>query len=288
MFRIGEFSTIARVSKRLLQYYDEIDLFKPDHVDPYTGYRSYSAKQLSQLNRILALKELGLNLDQIAAMVRDEVSDADIHGMLRLKKAEVEHTLRNDLHRLRQIEARLQHNGRADDALDVMIISVPAQHFLSVRTIIPSPAAMHELVRLAQDVVPKRVSAGLLGPIVGVVYSKEFTLIDNDVAFGYVLKQPVQAPIVLSDEYVLQMQELPAVSTMATAVQVGGPDLVFGALERIGQWIEAHGYRIAGPYREIAVALPVSESSPDMVVEVQMPVAPVHAASHRSTAFTAQ
>ncbi len=43
MFRIGEFSTLARVSKRLLQYYDEIGLFKPASIDPDTGYRSYSA-----------------------------------------------------------------------------------------------------------------------------------------------------------------------------------------------------------------------------------------------------
>ncbi len=279
MFRIGEFSTIARVSKRLLQYYDEIDLFKPEYVDPYTGYRSYSATQLPQLNRILALKDLGLTLDQIATMVQDAVTDADIHGMLRLKKAELEQTLRDDLQRLRGIEARLQHNGRANDALDVMIASVPAQHFLAVRTIVRATEVMIELVRLMQHIVPKRVGASLLGPMVGVVYTDGFTLVDNDVAFGYVLKRPVEALIPLSDEYVLQLQELPAVSRMATAVQVGGPELVVGALERIGQWIEANGYRIAGPYREIAVGLPTLESVADMVVEVQMPVAPVGAAS---------
>jgi DNA-binding transcriptional MerR regulator len=58
MFRTGEFSNIARVSKRLLQYYDEIGLFKPARIDPQTGYRYYSAKQLPRLNRILALKDL--------------------------------------------------------------------------------------------------------------------------------------------------------------------------------------------------------------------------------------
>jgi DNA-binding transcriptional MerR regulator len=64
MFLTGEFSQISRVSKRLLHYYDEIGLLKPAHIDPHTGYRYYSASQLSQLNRILALKDLGLSLDQ--------------------------------------------------------------------------------------------------------------------------------------------------------------------------------------------------------------------------------
>jgi DNA-binding transcriptional MerR regulator len=62
MFLTWEFSQISRVSKRLLQYYDEIGLLKPARVDPHTGYRYYSAKQLPHLNRILALKDLGLTL----------------------------------------------------------------------------------------------------------------------------------------------------------------------------------------------------------------------------------
>jgi DNA-binding transcriptional MerR regulator len=39
MFRTGEFSHLARVSKRLLQFYDEIGLLKPAHIDLQTGYR---------------------------------------------------------------------------------------------------------------------------------------------------------------------------------------------------------------------------------------------------------
>src|SRR5439155_6869780 len=98
----------------------------------------------------------------------------------------------------------------------------------------------------------------VLGLFAAVVYTDGFTLTNNDVEVGYLLKKPVTAPIALSDEYVLRMRELPAVETMATAVQTGGPDLVFMALGRIGYWIEANGYRMAGPYREIAVELPIS------------------------------
>jgi effector-binding domain-containing protein len=47
---------------------------------------------------------------------------------------------------------------------------------------------------------------------------------------------------------------------------------VFLALGRIGRWIEANGYRIAGPYREIGIALPGTSSPDEMVVEVQMPI----------------
>ena len=59
MFRIGEFSRIARVSARLLRFYDEIGLLTPAHADPQTGYRYYTVTQLAQLNRILVLKDSG-------------------------------------------------------------------------------------------------------------------------------------------------------------------------------------------------------------------------------------
>jgi DNA-binding transcriptional MerR regulator len=279
MFLTGEFSKISRVSKRLLHYYDEIGLLKPAHIDPQTGYRYYSARQLPRLNRILALKELGLTLDHIAGMMQADVSDEEIHGMLRMKKAELEQTLLEDEQRIRRIEARLQQNQMSDDALDVVVKSIPAQLFLSIRAIIPSPEEMIQLVQQVQRVLPSRVDHRVLGPFAGVVYTDGFTLRNNDVEFGYLLKKSVEDPISLSEEYVLRMRELPAVQTMATAVQTGGPDLVFVALGRIGQWIEANGYRIAGPYREIGLELPGSDTYDEMIVEVQMPIEKMSASS---------
>jgi DNA-binding transcriptional MerR regulator len=272
MFRSGEFSNIARVSKRLLQYYDAIGLLKPAHTDPQTGYRYYSAQQLPRLNRILALKDLGFSLDQIAGMLQAAVSDEEIYGMLLMKKAELEQSLKDDLQRLRQLEARLQQNQQSHDALDVVVMSIPAQLFLAVRAVIPSPDELFQLVQHVQHVVPAQVDARVLGPFAGIVHTDGFTITNNDVEVGYLLKQPVETPIVLSDEYVLRMRELPAVETMATAVQTGGPDLVFVALGRIAHWIEANGYQIAGPYREIGIELPISGTFDDMVVEVQMPI----------------
>jgi DNA-binding transcriptional MerR regulator len=108
VFRIGEFSQLARVSRRLLQYYDQQGLLTPAWVDPASGYRYYSARQLIRLNRILALKELGFSLDDIAQMLRADIADADIQALLLAKRAEVERTIQEDLQRLRQIEVRLQ------------------------------------------------------------------------------------------------------------------------------------------------------------------------------------
>src|SRR5260370_17384368 len=107
MFLTGEFSQISRVSKRLLHYYDEIGVLKAARIDPQTGYRYCSASQLPHLNRILALRDLGLTLDHIAVMMQTDVSDEEIHGMLLMKKAELEHMLQEDMHRLKLIKRQL-------------------------------------------------------------------------------------------------------------------------------------------------------------------------------------
>ncbi|HEY4723320.1 MAG TPA: helix-turn-helix domain-containing protein, partial [Anaerolineae bacterium] len=90
MFKIGDFSKLSQVSVKTLRYYDEIGLLRPGEIDRFTGYRYYSADQLHRLNRILALKDLGLTLEQIDQLLNGDLSAADIRGMLKLKRAEIE------------------------------------------------------------------------------------------------------------------------------------------------------------------------------------------------------
>jgi len=90
MFKIGEFSKLSQVTVKTLRYYDEIGLLKPAKVDRFTSYRYYSADQLPRLNRILALKDLGLSLAQVAQLLDGDLPPAQIRGMLRLKQAELQ------------------------------------------------------------------------------------------------------------------------------------------------------------------------------------------------------
>src|SRR5262245_19086832 len=105
MFRIGEFSRIARVWARLLRYYDELGLLKPGVVDGLSGYRYYTSSQLQRLNRILVLKELGLSLEQIGEVIDQDASANQLRAMLDARRAAAERALADETARLRQIEA---------------------------------------------------------------------------------------------------------------------------------------------------------------------------------------
>ncbi len=88
MFTIGDFARYGRVSARMLRHYDAIGLLRPARTDPVSGYRFYEAAQLARLNRIIALKDLGFGLQQVAAILDEQVSVPELRGMLRLRQAE--------------------------------------------------------------------------------------------------------------------------------------------------------------------------------------------------------
>ena len=89
MFTIGDFARMGRVSVRMLRHYDRIGLLPPARVDVYTGYRYYTADQLRRLNRVVALKDLGFTLAEVARILDADVEPAELRGMLRLRRAQV-------------------------------------------------------------------------------------------------------------------------------------------------------------------------------------------------------
>lgn len=272
MYTVGEFSRLARVSKRLLRYYDEIGLFRPERTDAQTGYRYYLAEQLPRLNRILALKDLGLTLDQIQRTLSASLSTEEMEGMLRMRKAEIERQLQAGLQQIRTIEARLLFlkQAEAHGPLDVVIKSVAAQPALSVRVTLPS---LHESMHLFGQVAAAWPARSGVGPIFAILHSEGFDDGPIDVEIGRTVRTHPSAPIALRDGLRLSPTELPAVDEMATAI-VGGPseNLLVG-YSAIALWADARGMSLAGVPREIALQLPERPDWSDALAEIQYPVA---------------
>ena len=272
MFRIGEFSQIARVSGRLLRYYDSIGLLRPQRIDPETGYRYYSAGQLERLNRILALKELGLSLDQVARMLDDRISTAEIRGMLALKKAELERSLAEEAARLRHIESRLtqiEQQGSLGD-YDVVVKSAPATPVLTTRAIYLSFDEVIAALREIANAVRVHVAAAARENMVVVAHC-DFDDENLDLEIGVTLNRAVNKPVRLPSGAQLALTELPASATLATIVRTGPLYQSHLAFGKLGVWMEANDYEIAGPCREIFLDMPFQLPG-DPAVEIQFPV----------------
>ncbi|MEU4287688.1 MerR family transcriptional regulator [Kribbella sp. NPDC026596] len=134
MFAIGEFARHGRVSVRMLRHYDAIGLLRPAYVDPATGYRSYTAGQLADLNRIVALKDLGFSLEQVRTMIVDDISPAELRALLTIRRAELESTVAESYARLAQVESRLRGIEGDFPAADVVVKELPAVRLVGLTT----------------------------------------------------------------------------------------------------------------------------------------------------------
>ncbi len=274
MFKIGDFSKVAQVSGRLLRYYDEIDLFKPIHIDTATGYRYYTAEQLPDLNRILALKNLGLSLDQIGRMIQDNISTDEIRGMLLLKKSQIEQNLREEFFRLQAVESRLRQIDQAGSWSDlpVAIKDIPPQPFLSTRKRdIPSGGFYKfydEVVRTLSASNTKTYGACIC------VTHNELMEDELDLELGYVVQDNSTTKLALPNNPDMELGILEG-AQMATLVHVGNWATGLESYQALGTWVEQSGFRIVGAGREVFIEVEVGQVSEENIYEIQFPIEPV-------------
>lgn len=85
-YTVQKLGRLAGISARTLRYYDEVDLLKPARINS-SGYRIYGQKEVDRLQQILFYRELGVQLEQIRAIIT--VSTFDGARALRAHHAEL-------------------------------------------------------------------------------------------------------------------------------------------------------------------------------------------------------
>ncbi|HYI54204.1 MAG TPA: MerR family transcriptional regulator [Microlunatus sp.] len=249
MFTIGDFARSGRVSVRMLRHYDAIGLLRPASVDPFTGYRLYRAEQLTRLNRVVALKDLGFTLDQVATILDDDIDVNELRGMLRLRRAELREQIATDTARLARVEGRLRVIER-EDAMsnnEVEVKTVPA-------------VRVAELSAAVGGFEPQFITP-VLGPLFDRLMSRlaesEVDCVGAPMAYyedagdGEGLIVHAAAPI--ADDAAppgLRITELPQISA-AAIIHRGPMDDVMPTIQTLGRWITAHGYRSEGYNHEV-------------------------------------
>ena len=274
MFRIGEFSKISQTPITQLRYYDQIGLFQPAHIDKFTSYRYYSADQLPDLNRILALKALGFTLEQIKRQVLDNISAEEIRGMLNLRKAQVEQTVQDEISNLRVIEARLQQietEGVVTED-DVILKSVPAQPFYSTRKVLSNLFNIKAISAELKQLVPEYVGQKRLSYLTVIGHSEGFQVKDADIEIGFLLNDAVNQSLLLPSGNEVKMRILPAEEKVISAVRIGRYENGFDGYANLGRWVEQNGFKMTGPVREIFIKPPTPDNPDDAVFEIQFPI----------------
>jgi DNA-binding transcriptional MerR regulator len=268
MFTTGQFSRIARVSKRLLQFYDEEGIFHPAKTDPRTGYRGYQAHQLPELNRILALKEIGLSLDEIRAVLRRGISEEEVRHLLHQKQAELQIEVQSSLRRLRAIEARLA--GEPLSA-DIVLKSFGPAVYYSRKALLPSTAQAWDWVRETAAALLSALSRQAIECVSVTLPGDGFETSDFILEAGVILT-PGAMPPQLSG---FARSEIPTRPLVATVVQRGGPELMHQGCGALGRHLESQALTLLGAPREAIVEFPLPADCTQALIESQFDVAPI-------------
>ena len=269
MIRIGDFSKLSRVPVKTLRYYDEVGLLKPVEVDAFTGYRLYEYSQLSTLNRILALKDLGFSLEEIGRLLDEDLSAEQMRGMLKLREMEARQRMQQEAERLERIEVRLRQIEQENrmSKYDVVIKSAEEIRVASVRDVVPTPPDQGSLwEELGGYLAMNHVRPG--GTCFTLYFDDEFKEHDWD------LEVCEQIDVDLKESKRIRVRTLPAVDALACTIHHGPFTTIGEAYNALGQWITDNGYRITGPCREFYLRPNEngSQTDPETVTEIQFPV----------------
>ncbi|MFF5208267.1 MerR family transcriptional regulator [Streptosporangium sp. NPDC000396] len=270
MFSIGDFAQLGRVSVRMLRHYDALGLLQPAHVDPATGYRFYQANQLSRLNRVIALKDLGFTLQQVRSILEEQVSTAELHGMVRLRRAELEERIARDTARLLQVETRLraiEKEGRMHTE-EVLLKRLPSVRLAELSAVAASyePEDIGPVIQpLYHELCERLDRAGVTPTGYGVAYYEPGT--DGQVIVHAGLQVSVEARA----DHDFTITDLPEAESAATIIHRGSMDEVGTTFQSLAHWIEEHGYRSNGLAREFYISCPPGAHD-QWVTELQMTV----------------
>jgi DNA-binding transcriptional MerR regulator len=270
MFKIGDFSQMSRVSIRMLRHYDELGLLKPTSVEPFTGYRYYSANQLSRLHRIQVLKEMGLTLEQIRPLLEADFSPQHLRSLLTVKSLELRQQVQDLQDRLTRVEVWL--TQFADDgslpAYDVLLKQVVSCNLLEGQTTLSdwdTREATVSLIYQHMHIYCEQHGVKASGPALTIYYDGAYRT--HDIRMGAALSIAGSCPSSERFNYrILPAQEVVSV------IHHGNCETIAPAYTTLLHWIEAHAYRISGPAREVNLLYEKGATALSDLTEVQIPV----------------
>ncbi|MCP1101838.1 DNA-binding transcriptional MerR regulator [Aequitasia blattaphilus] len=265
-YRIGTFAGMNHVTIKTLRYYDEIGLLEPAYVETESGYRYYTSAQLPILHQILALRDMGLALEEIKKILKEQ-GEISIESILKRKRAEILKEIARKTEILSRIDTLL--NGERDVLrYTVVIKSLPEVIVASMRQVIDSYNDLFE-VAPQMGVEMEKLGCECLEP------SYCFNLYHDG---GYKAEN-VDVEICESvtekkeDTDQIKFKLIPHVESAACVLHQGPYDELPKAYAAAIKFVEENGYEMIGPPRESFIdGVWNKDCVEDWLTEIQIPI----------------
>jgi DNA-binding transcriptional MerR regulator/effector-binding domain-containing protein len=264
MLTIGDFSRMTHLSVKALRHYHDMGVLEPAAVDPFTGYRSYGTSQVGSAQVIRRLRDLGMSLDSIAAV---------------LAAPDLEARNREIAAHLTRMERQLEQTQASVAALRALLTGPAVRPAIELRTIAAVTAlAVREVVDAAElndwgseafDALAAALTAAGLtaaGPYGG-LFDGDFCELERSEVTAFV---PVtsetglvgaDADVGLDPAGRVRLLEIPAVEA-AVAMHEGAFSEIDRTYAALGEVVAERAIGVDGPIREY---YPVSSADTDDV-----------------------
>jgi DNA-binding transcriptional MerR regulator len=252
MLTIGDFSRMTHLSVKALRHYHDMGVLEPAAVDPFTGYRSYDTSQVGSAQVIRRLRDLGMPLDSIAAV---------------LAAPDLEARNREIAAHLTRMERQLEQTQASVAALRALLTGPAVRPAIELRTIAAVTAlVVREVVDAAElndwgseafDALAASLAAAGLsaaGPYGGLFDGDFFELERSEVtAFVPVTSETglvgAGAGVGLDPAGRVRLLEIPAVEA-AVAVHEGAFSEIDRTYAALGEVVAERAIGVDGPIRE--------------------------------------
>jgi len=130
-WKVGELAAATGLTVRALHHFDDIGVLRPTDRST-TGHRLYSIDDVRRLYRILALRQLGMPLSEVAASLDGQVEDLEL--AVREQLVQVEHQIELQRQLRRRLVAlraamRVSSGSSIDELIAVMEAMMQAGYF---------------------------------------------------------------------------------------------------------------------------------------------------------------
>lgn len=266
VFYIGEFSKMGKTTIKTLHHYDRIGLLHPEAVDGATGYRLYTTRQLIELHRIQALRQAGLSIDEVAAIVHG----ADPRPILMQRRDEIERELAARQDRLARIAFMLDNEEKGFPMdYQATMKELPSCIVFSKTMTVPTYSAYFEVIpAIGRAVKAANPDLTCATPEYCFITYLDGEYKERDITMKY--SEAVEEYGVETDGIVFE--EVPAATVVSVMHRGPYADLP-RAYAFAMDWVEQNGYRMVDLPRESyidGIWNNIPES--DWLTEIQVPV----------------
>lgn len=264
MYRIGIFSKLAKVTVKALRYYDEVGLLKPDFVDDETGYRMYSTAQLLPLQRIAALRQAGLSIEEVSAIL----SGQDGTDLFQKRHTELRRELSEAQGRLNRLESILNQED-IFMKYQATIRDIPGYTVFYKEGMVPTYADLGTFIPQAEaECTSANPNLKRIEPAYCFVSYVDKQYKERDV--GLVYTQAVEKAGKETDT--IKFKTIPAVQAVCV-YHKGSPSALGDAYAFAMNWLEQNGYQVVDEARECYIDGMWNKDDPaDWLTELQFPV----------------